>query len=121
MVQVLGRLFVQAEENEDDLKALADTTVELMLDVIEPLGCAITRLPAGPSHPGLNAGPGFRLSRGASIPTHGEAARFVFQERLSELSAYCRFLQSQAGAPQALKPVGEALLRLSASLATAGA
>ena len=120
MVQVLGRLFVHAEEGEDELKALADTAVELMLDVIEPLGCAITLLPAGPSHPGLNAGPGFRLSRGASIPTHGEAARFVFHERLSELSAYCRFLQSQAGAPQALKPVGDALMRFSATLVKVG-
>ncbi len=121
MVQVLGRLFVHAEETEAELKTLADTAVGLMLDVIEPLGCAITLLPAGPSHPGLTAGPSFRLSRGASIPTHSETARFVFQERLSELSAYCRFLQSHKGAPQVLKPVGEALRGFAALLVTAEA
>ena len=69
MVQMLGRLFVHAEESEDALQTLADTAVGLMIDVVEALGCAITLLPAGPSHPGLNAGPSFRLSRGASIPT----------------------------------------------------
>lgn len=111
MVQMLGRLFVHAEETEAELKALADTAMGLMFDVIEPLGCAITLLPAGPSHPGFNAGPSFRLSRGASIPTHDEAARFVFHERLSELSSYCRFVQSQKGAPQVLRSVGEALTR----------
>src|SRR5439155_17665135 len=119
MVQMLGRLFVHAEESEGQLKGLSDTAVELMIDVIEPLGCAITRLPAGPSHPDRAAGPGFRLSRGASIPTHGETARLVFRERLVELSAYCRFLQSQREAPQVLKPVGDALARFSANLGSA--
>jgi len=119
MVQMLGRLFVHAEETEAELTALADTAVGLMVDVIEPLGCAITLLPAGPSHLGFNAGPSFRLSRGASIPTHDEAARFVFHERLSELSAYCRFLQSQKRAPQVLSSVGEALTGFAALFVTA--
>lgn len=93
MVQMLGRLFVHAEESEAELDMLADIAVGLMVDVIEPLGSALTRLPAGPSYPGLNAGPSFRLSRGASIPTNKDAARFVFSERMAELAAYCRFLQ----------------------------
>jgi Ferritin-like len=117
MVQMLGRLFVHAEESEDDLRVLADTAIGLMIDVVAPLGCATTLLPAGPSHPGFNAGPSFRLSRGASIPTHGEAARFVFHERLSELSAYCRFLQAQKGAPAALSSVAEALTGFAAQFA----
>jgi hypothetical protein len=69
MVQILGRLFVHAEESEEELAQLADTAIGLMLDVIEPLGSALTRMPAGPPYPGVNAGPGFRLSRGAAIPT----------------------------------------------------
>lgn len=108
IVQVLGRLFVHAEESEDEFQVLANTAVGLMADVIEPLGSAITLLPAGPSHPGLNAGPSFRLSRGASIPTHREAARFVFHERFSELAAYCRFLESQ-GPPSIIADVRGAL------------
>jgi len=116
LVQMLGRLFVHADESEAELKLLADTTVGLMSLAIEPLGSAITRLPAGPTYPGLNAGPGFRLSRGASIPTHKETARFVFHERLSELAAYSRFLESNSGAPPVLARIREALTRLAASL-----
>lgn len=109
MVQMLGRLFVHAEESEAELVTLADTSVGLMMDVIEPLGSAITLLPAGPSHPGLNAGPSFRLSRGASIPTHKDAARFVFNERMTELAAYCRFLQASPRASAVLTSVRTAL------------
>ena len=109
MVQMLGRLFVHAEESEAELTDLANTTVRLMVEVIEPLGEMLTLLPAGPAHPGFSAGPSFRLSRGASIPTHKEAAWFVFHERLTELSAYCRFLQSNKGAPSALVRVRDSL------------
>ena len=119
MVQMLGRLFVHAEESEAELKTFADTTVGLMNEVIEPLGCAITALPAGPSHPGLNAGPSFRLSRGATIPTQRETALFIFRERLAELAAYCQFLQADAGAPVVLARVRGALLRFAAALAKA--
>lgn len=117
MVQMLGRLFVHAEESEEELAQLADTAIGLMLEVIEPLGSALTRMPAGPPYPGLNAGPGFRLSRGAAIPTHGEAARVVFQERLGELAACSRFLQASRQAPACLPSVGEALDRFAGALA----
>ena len=109
MVQMLGRLFVHAEESEEEFVALADTSVGLMMDVVQPLGNAITLLPAGPSHPGFNAGPSFRLSRGASIPTHKDAARLVLHERLTELAAYCQFLQASAAAPLVLASVKTAL------------
>jgi Ferritin-like len=117
MVQMLGRLFVHAEETGVELQALAEISVGLMADVLEPLGSAISLLPAGPSHPGLNAGPSFRLSRGASIPTQKDAARFVFHERMSELAAYCRFLPAASGAPPALAGVREALDRFARRLA----
>jgi hypothetical protein len=109
MVQILGRLFVHAEESEPELETLAGSGVGLMIDVIEPLGSAITRLPAGPSHPGLTAGPSFRLSRGASIPTDKQAAKLVFNERLAELAAYCRFIEGSPGAPAVLASVRAAL------------
>ena len=58
----------------------------------------------------------FRLSRGASIPTHREAAWAVFHERLSELSAYCRFLRSGKGAPDVLSRVQQALSRFASQV-----
>jgi hypothetical protein len=88
-----------------------------MFDAIDPLGRALTELPAGPSHPGLRAGPAFRLSRGAGVPTHQGAAWVVFHERLTELQRYSRFLQTQAGAPKVLGSVGEALGRFASTLA----
>jgi hypothetical protein len=109
MIQILGRLFVHAEESEEELQTLADIAIEMMFDVIAPLGSAITRLPAGPSHPGLNAGPSFRLSRGASIPTQKDTARIVFHERLAELSAYCQFLRAGPGCAEVLAGVRTAL------------
>lgn len=108
-VQLLGRLFVHAEESETELRNLANTAARLMIEVVEPLGSTITTLPAGPSHPGLRAGPSFRLSRGAGIPTNRAAARAIFNERLTELAAYCRFLQRERGAPPVLARVRDAL------------
>lgn len=105
MIQVLGRMFVHAEESPEDLALLSDLTVGLMMDVVQPLGNALTLLPAGPSHPGKTAGPSFRLSRSASIPTHRSAAWPVFRERLMEFVTYCRFLQSEKGAPAVLTSV----------------
>jgi hypothetical protein len=115
MIQMLGRLFVHAEESEADLRALAGTTAAMMLDVLLPLGSALTLMPSG--RPGFTAGPSFRLSRGASIPTHRLAARIIFNERLLELAAYCRFLEAERGAPPALSQVREALSRFAASFA----
>jgi hypothetical protein len=119
MVQILGRLFVHAEESEAEFGALADVGVGLMSDVIYSLGTALTLLPAGPSHPGLTAGPSFRLSRGATIPTQKDVARLVLHERLTELAAYCRFLQASAGAPPVLTNVRSALERFASRLAAA--
>jgi hypothetical protein len=116
MVQVLGRLFVHAEESAEDLATLADISVNLMFDVVQPLGQALSLLPAGPSHPGMNAGAGFRLSRGAGVPSHRDAARAVFRERLNELEQYCRFLQIEPGAPQVLGDVRAALNRYAGML-----
>src|SRR6185369_12076906 len=98
-IQMIARMFVHAEETTDDLSLLADVTVGMMMDVVQPLGNALTLLPAGPSHPGMTAGPSFRLTRSASIPTHRSSAWPVFRERLSELATYCRFLQAETRTP----------------------
>ena len=117
MVQMLGRLFVHAEESEAELKTLARISVGMMIDVIQALGSAITLLPAGRSHPGLNAGPSFRLSRRASIPTQKETARLAFHERLTELAAYCQFLEASRRAPAVVANVRSALTGFAQDLA----
>jgi hypothetical protein len=117
MIQVLGRLFLHGEESPEDLAALADISVNLMLEVVQPLGRALTRLPAGAAHPGMNAGASFRLSRGAGVPSHRDAARAVFRERLRELELYCRFLQTEQSAPAVLGDLRVAFSRYAELLA----
>ncbi len=118
LVQMLGRLFLHAEESEEEFVRLAHITEGLMVDIIDPLGTMLTALPAGPSYPGKNAGPGFRLSRAATVPAHRDSGWSVFHERMTELLNYCRFLQSQQGAPAALGKVRDAIARHAAALQT---
>jgi hypothetical protein len=111
LMQILGRLLLHTEESESQLIQLSDISVEMMIDVIGPLGEAITALPVGPSHPGLTAGPSFRFSRDLNILPHQGAAWAVFSERLKELSAYCGFLQAEGDLASVLTRVRGALNR----------
>ena len=63
LIQMLGRVLLHTDETDEQLTRLSGITVGLMMDVIGPLGTTLTTMPAGPSHPGLTAGPSFRLSR----------------------------------------------------------
>ena len=109
LIQMLGRLFAHGDESDAQLTRLSDITEGLMMDVIGPLGEALTRLPAGPSHAGLTAGPSFRFSREINTPPHRVAAWTLFVERLKELSAYCGFLQTE-------EPLSTLLARVRATL-----
>ncbi|HLF77074.1 MAG TPA: hypothetical protein VJB57_06235, partial [Dehalococcoidia bacterium] len=102
-----------------DLQRLSQAAETLMLEIIVPLADALTKSPAGPSHPGKTAGISFRLSRGATIPTHKEAAWMVFRERLGELGAYCAFLQARDRAPMILTRVKTTLTKVAESLTSA--
>ncbi len=111
LIQALGRLFAHGEESEDQLAQLSDITEGLMVDVIGPLGDALTQLPAGPSHSGLTAGPSFRFSRDVNTPPHRDAARALLVERFKELSAYCGFLETQGAIATVLTHVRRSLSR----------
>ena len=95
LMQLLGRLLLYTGESESELTKISDISVGLMMDVIGPLGDALTTLPAGPSHPGKMAGPSFRFSRDVQAPPHRGAAWTLLSERLDDLSAYCGFLQTK--------------------------
>jgi hypothetical protein len=116
MVQILGRLFVHAEESDVELRRLSEAAEMLMMAFIVPMADLLTKSSAGPSHPGKTAGISFRLSRGATIPTHKVAAWSVFRERLGELGAYCTFLQESEGAPAVLARIKATLAKVAESL-----
>jgi len=67
-------------------KSLAlDLAIGLM-PALTPLAEAATRLPAGPSHPGINAGVTFAALRDAAALPQGAASRRFFVERLRQLA-----------------------------------
>ena len=119
MLLMLARFFAHTEETQAELKALAGTAVDVMFAAIEPLGNMITTLPAGPSHPGLNAGPGFHFFRTLHTLPHRHAAWTIFLERLAELSRYAAALGGRPQAPAVLAEVSDALDGLRGKLAAA--
>ena len=116
MMQMMGRLLLHSGESEEQLIQLSDITVAMMMDIISPLGVALTKLPAGPSHPELNAGPSFRSSRDMRALPHQAAAWSYLAERLKELSAYCGFLQAPAELSPVLTKVRESLAQYARQL-----
>ena len=116
LIQMMGRLLLGGDESEVQLTEIADMTVALMMDVIGPLGDVITTLPAGPSYPGLNAGPSFRFSRDGHAPPHMEAAWALFIERMKELSAYCGLIQGDDELKAVLTQVRYSLAQYAAQL-----
>lgn len=75
LMRVLGRLFLFEGELPTERQALANAAMALMPLAIRPLGMLLARMPAGPDHPGLYAGPSFELPQTLELPAgpHTEA------------------------------------------------
>ena len=133
LLQILERFFAHTDETDAQLKALADATMALMFQVIKPLGDLITTLPAGPSYPGVNAGPSFELFYESDyLLPHRYAAWALLTERLDVAAEFCQQIvadqaksQPHAGQPRAgqardlsapLQPVGTALADIARAL-----
>ena len=133
LLQIFERFFAHTEETDAQLKALADATIALMFQVIKPLGDLITTLPAGPSYPGVSAGPSFELFYESDyLLPHRDAAWALLTERLDVAAEFCQQIvadqggsQSHAGQPRAgqardlsapLQPVGTALADIARAL-----
>jgi hypothetical protein len=120
LLQIFQRYFAHTDETDAQLKALADATVGLMVQVIEPLGDLITALPAGPGYEGRTAGPSFELFYESDyLMPHREAAWALLTERLDEAARLCDQLASGNGQPIAgqLRPVFTAMWEISQALA----
>ena len=133
LLQIFERFFAHTEETDAQLKALADATMALMFQVIKPLGDLITTLPAGPSYPGVSAGPSFELFyENDYLLPHRDAAWALLTERLDVAAEFCQqIVADQAGSqPHAgqhragqardlsalLQPVGTALADIARTL-----
>jgi len=119
LVQSLARILTHGDETAEEHQILADVAIGMMANVIAPLGDLATRLPAGPSHPGQNAGPSFHMLRDLHTLPHKRAAWLVLRERLRELSGYAGLLGTYPAAPSELAPITRVLADLSAQLVEA--
>jgi len=117
MLQLLARFFVLTDEAEDEASALCDTAIEVMFGAIAPLGELLTRLPAGPSYPGLNAGPSFVVRTVHPLPYKSSAWRLL-RERFQELEEYTNSLVAQGGVYEPLKRVSQTFSRAVSSLSS---
>jgi hypothetical protein len=116
MLQLLGRFFIAAEESEMEAAALCDASIDVMVHAVRPLGELLTRLPAGGSHTGLNAGPSFALRAMHALP-HKVAARRLLHERLHELSAYTQALSVEQERAASLAAIAKRLAATADTLA----
>jgi len=90
LLQIFERYFAHTQETDEQLQALANATVTLMVRVIKPLGDLITTLPAGPGHHGKAAGPSFELFYESDyLMPHRQAAWALLVERLNEAGWLC--------------------------------
>jgi hypothetical protein len=110
MLELLARFFLVGDESEGEAEVLMETALGLMKSVIEPVGRALTALPAGASHPGQTAGPSFMVLRTLHPLPYRPAAWALLRERLLELGAYAGELASRPSAPaETLQGVRRAL------------
>jgi CDGSH-type Zn-finger protein/truncated hemoglobin YjbI len=120
LLQIFQRFFAHTEETDLQLKALADATIALMLQVVKPLGNLITTLPVGSDYPGMMAGPSFELFYESDyLMPHREAAWALVAERLDEAAWLCDAIQTDRGTAIAgqLEPVLAAMRDISRKLA----
>ena len=119
LLQVLYRLLSRIDETDAETAVLADVTVGLMYDAIEPLGNLLATLPLGPEHPGATAGAPFELFYQPDyLLPHHRAAWLLFAERLNDAASFAARL-SLAIAPVAA--IGDALAGHAQQLATRAA
>jgi hypothetical protein len=117
LLQVLTRFFTHTSESDEQLGLLVDSAFSLMGGVLRPLGEELTRLPAGPDHPGQTASPVFEMyyEMGNFVPWR-DAAWALLSERAAVLSSRCADTAARADVPGVVT-AGQAAASISARLA----
>jgi len=102
----------------EQLGTLVEAAFGLMGGVMRPLGAALTRMPAGPGHPGRTAGPVFEMyyQMGNFVPWRA-AAWALLSERVAVLSGRCADGAGHADAADAVARAAQAAAAISAQLA----
>jgi hypothetical protein len=119
LLWLLTRFFTHTDETGEQLEALTGSAFALMGGVLAPLGRTLTRLPAGPGHPGRTAGPTFEMyyQMGNFIPSRG-AAWALMSERAAMLAARCADAAAHDAAPPSIRAVTETAAAIAERLAS---
>ena len=115
---MLTRFFTHTDETDEQLDSLVQAAFGLMGGVMRPLGTVLTRLPAGPDHPGRTAGPTFEMyyQMGNFVPWR-DAAWALLSERTAVLASRCADHAEHDGVPAGVRTAAEAAGAVSARLA----
>jgi hypothetical protein len=98
LLQALSRLFVHDDETHSEVATLADSAIDLMAEVLRPLGTVLTTLPLGPDHPGALAGPAFFMVHPSQLLLpYRPAAWKVMVQRLDAMADACARLDGEPG------------------------
>lgn len=118
VLHLLTRFFTHTDETDEQLGTLIGTAIELMADVIRPLGTMLTKLPVGPEHPDNTAGLTFQMhyAMGNFVPWR-ESAWALLHERMAFLVQRCSDARERDGAPDAVHHAGERVGELTEKLA----
>ncbi len=118
LLSILNRFFLHGGESDEEFKMLSDISVDMMFNVIRPVGTLLTTLPIGPHLPGVMAGASFETYRLGSHPLpHRYGAWIIIHERLVELADFCAALKSNVSVAQDLTAVELQLRQLADRLA----
>ncbi len=118
LLSMLNRFFLHGGETDAEFKLLSDVCVDMMYNVIRPVGILLTTLPIAPDLPGTSAGASFEMYREGSHPLpHRYGAWIIIHERLVELADFSAALKDHATLSSDLAAVEAALRELAARLA----
>ena len=87
LVQAWGR----GRDDLADKRLYIDASIDLMM-LLDPVGSYLASLPAGPDHPGVNAGVTFTMLRDVARLPPGPGEKQVMAERLVEIAHHARRL-----------------------------
>jgi hypothetical protein len=118
VLHLLIRFFTHTDETDEQLGMLIGTAIELMADVVRPIGTMMATLPVGPEHAGKTAGPTFQMhyAMGNFVPWR-ESAWALLHERMAFLVERCEHARAHDGMPDAIRNVGETVGALTTKLA----
>jgi hypothetical protein len=117
LLHMLTRFFTHTDETDEQLELLIGSAIDVMAQVIAPLGIAMTKLPIGPGYEGRTAGFAFEMFylMGNFVPWR-EPAWALLHERTDLLAGRCQAAAAHPDAQAAILAAGTSMASIAAKL-----